>query len=312
MLREPRVSVIVPFFNAEKFLQEALQSVFEQSYGRWELLLIDDGSTDRSSEIAKDYAERHPTQVRYIEHPEHGNRGACASRNVGIRHSAGEYIALLDADDVWLPDKLNDQVTILNAHPEVGMVYGATQYWKSWTGNSADRESDYTPGLGVATDTVIHPPMLLTLLLQSKAPTPCPSDILLRRDLVKKVGGFEETFRGIYQLFEDQVFLAKIYLEAPVFVAGRCWDKYRLHDDSCVSLVNRSGHKYTVGLFYLKWLAHYLADHGVKNPEVWQALRKKRSRYRAAALSQWLEHTRRSLTRPRGLRQLFADRRSLQ
>src|SRR5438094_221896 len=95
---EPLVSVILPFLNAANFLQEATQSVFAQSYSRWELVLIDDGSTDPSSEFARDYAKRYPKKVRYFEHPEHGNRGACASRNLGIQYSAGEYIALLDAD----------------------------------------------------------------------------------------------------------------------------------------------------------------------------------------------------------------------
>jgi glycosyltransferase involved in cell wall biosynthesis len=288
MTHQPLVSIIIPFLNAEKFLQEAIESVFAQTYQNWELLLVDDGSTDRSSEIALRYVE-HPTgKARYFEHPRHENRGTCASRNLGIRYSAGEYIALLDADDVWLPEKLKDQVAILGAHPEVGMVYGATQYWNSWTGDLKDRQSDYTPKLGVATEAVLSPPTLLTLSLESKAPTPCPSDILLRRNLVTKIGGFEESFRGIYQLFEDQVFLAKVYLETPVFVAARCWDKYRLHADSCVSVVNHGGHKRRVGLFYLKWLSSYLTDHGVKNVELWQALRKKRLRYRYAALSHWV------------------------
>jgi len=189
------------------------------------------------------------------------------------------------------------------------MVYGSTQYWKSWTGNAEDRQADHMPGLGVPTDAVINPPTLLTRFLQSKAPTPCPSDILLRTELAKKIGGFEETFRGIYQLFEDQVFVAKVCLAVPVFVSSHCWDKYRLHDDSCVAAVNRGGHKYRVGLFYLKWLSGYLADHGVKNVEVWQALQKKKSRYRAAALSQWLGRARKGIAKPGEWLHLFSGHR---
>jgi len=284
MSSKPLVSIIIPFLNAEKFIREAIDSVLAQTYDNWELLLIDDGSTDASTEITQHYAEQHPEKVCYLEHGGHQNRGACASRNLGIRNAKGEYVALLDADDVWLPHKLERQVAILDSHPEAAMVYGATQYWHSWTGNPEDIRRDYTPNLGVEPDTLVRPPMLLTLSLESKAPTPCPSDILLRRKVVERVGAFEEGFHGVRQLYEDQAFLAKVYLEAPVFVASELWDRYRLHPDSCVSVVERARQKYAVGLFYLNWLENYLAKQGIKNIEIRRALRDKRRRYRHAYL----------------------------
>src|SRR5262249_40041371 len=142
MNTEPLVSVIIIFLNAEKFLQEAIESVVAQTYDHWELLLADDGSTDGSTGIARQYADHYPGKVRYLEHAGHQNRGMSASRNLGIRHAVGEYIAFLDADDVWLPHKLEEQVAILNAHPETGMVYGATQVWHSWTGDPKDIPRD--------------------------------------------------------------------------------------------------------------------------------------------------------------------------
>jgi glycosyltransferase involved in cell wall biosynthesis len=270
--------------NAERFIQEAIESVFAQGYEPWELLLIDDGSTDESTGIARRYTAQYPERVRYFEHAGHQNRGLSASRNLGIRHAQGEYVAFLDADDVWLPHKLAQQVAILNANPEAGMVYGASQYWHSWTGNPEDIRRDYILKLGVEADSLIRPHMLLTLSLESRAPTPCPSDILLRREVIENVGGFEETFRGIYLMYEDQAFLAKVYLSTPVFVANACWDKYRLHPDSCVAVVTRAGQKYSAGLYYLNWLVRYLSEQGVKDVEVWQALRKKRWRYRHPTL----------------------------
>jgi len=310
MGREGLVSVVVPFFNAANFLEEAIQSVFAQSYRSWELLLVDDGSDDGGSQIAHRHAAGHPEAVHYLNHAEHQNRGQSASRNLGIRHAKGEYIAFLDADDVWFPRKLEEQVAILNAQPEAGMVYGASEYWSSWTGSAEDLQRDCFAKLGVPADTLIKPLVLLTLSLKATAPTPCPSNILLRRKIVEDVGGFEETFRRSHLMYEDQAFLAKVYIHTSVFVSGRYWDRYRQHTDSCVSVVTRAGKKYSAGLFYLKWLSSYLASHGIKDVELWQALRKKRSRYRAAAMSQWLEHTRRIITRPRDL--LFAGRRSLQ
>src|SRR5262245_15086805 len=136
---QPLVSVIIIFLNAERFIEEAIESVYAQTYERWELLLVDDGATDGSTTIAQRYAEHYPGKVHYLEHPGHQNCGMSASRNLGIRNATGCYIALLDADDAWLPNTLVDQVAILEAHPEAAMVYGPLHWWYSWTGDPDDR-----------------------------------------------------------------------------------------------------------------------------------------------------------------------------
>jgi len=289
MSHNPLVSVIIPFFNAQRFIGEAIDSVFAQSYNNWELILVDDGSTDHSSEIARQRAEGH-SQVTYLDHKDHANRGACASRNLGVRVARGDYIALLDADDVWLPLKLEQQMVILASQPEAGMVYGATQYWYSWTGEPETTERDYVRSLGVPPHQLVKPPTLLTLALESKVPTPGPSNILLRRCIVEQVGGFEESFSGIYQLYEDQAFLAKVYLNASVFVSNECWDLYRQHPESCVSIAKASRRKHSVGLFYFKWLEGYLLTRGIDDPGLWKALRRKRFRYQHPILYGWLEN----------------------
>jgi glycosyltransferase involved in cell wall biosynthesis len=273
--RGPLVSVVVPFRDTDKFIGEAIESVLAQTYKQWELVLVDDGSTDHSTAIALAYKERDPARVSYLEHNGHQNRGVCASRNLGIRHSKGEYIALLDADDVWLPHKLQRQVAILESHPEAVLVYGLSQYWKSWTGNTEEKHNDSLPELGVHPNRIFRPPLLLTLLYPlGKAPAPCPSDILIRRDSIERVGGFEESFdvQPNYQLYEDQAFLAKVYLNFPVFASNECWDRYRLHPDSCSSLVTTEGHYYLIRLFFLNWLKDYLTQSRINDKQVWEAL----------------------------------------
>jgi glycosyltransferase involved in cell wall biosynthesis len=275
MTSRPLVSVIVPFFNAEKFLEEAVESVLLQTYDRWEVVLVDDGSTDVSPAIARRYAVAHAGKIRYLMHPGRQNRGACASRNLAIRDASGDYIALLDADDVWLPQKLERQVATLASHPEAAMVYGSTQYWRSWDGTVQDGSRDYVPDLRVETNTLMRPPALLKRAAPlGEAITPCPSDLIFRREMVERVGGFEESFRGIYQLCEDQAFLVKVYLHEAVFVAGECWDKYREHPDSCVSTVKKAGQYHAARLFFLNWLQEYLSQQGVQDPEIWEALRR--------------------------------------
>jgi len=314
MSNEPLVSSIITFLNAEKFIREAIESVLAQTHDNVELLLVDDGSTDDSTQIALEYAERVSEKVRYLEHAGHENRGAAASRNVGLREARGEYIALLDADDVWLPNKLEEQVAILGSHPEAGMVYGLSQYWHSWTMSPEDAHRDNVPKLGVQTDTLFEPPALSTLLYPlGRGTAPCPSDLLLRREAVERVGGFEEAFRGMYQLYDDQTFLAKVYLNEPVYVANRCWDRYRQHPDQCVAVVHEAGQYHTVRSAFLQWLAEYFYAQGVGDTELWKLLQEKQlqtsNRLQARQSREDNKQLRARNARIRGLESSLADQR---
>ena len=154
-----RVSIITPFLNAGPFIEESIESVLAQSFDDWELLLVDDGSSDASSGIALRYASAHADKVRYLSHEHRQNRGASASRNLAARHARGEYLAFLDADDVYLPRKLELQVPILDAHPEVAMLYAATEYWYSWSGRQEDAGRDWVAQYGAKPDTAAPPRM---------------------------------------------------------------------------------------------------------------------------------------------------------
>jgi glycosyltransferase involved in cell wall biosynthesis len=266
MRGEPKVSVIIIFLNAAKFINEAIQSVLAQTWEDWELLLVDDGSIDLSTAIARDYTVRFPGRISYLEHDGHANRGMSSSRNLGIRHSRAPFIAFLDSDDIWLPNKLERQVAILESQPAV-MVCGTSQYWYGWTGRWEDAIHDHVSNIGVPPDSLLQPPTLLALLL-SGIHTPCPSNILLRRDAIERIGGFEESFTGLRQLYEDQAFLSKLYLDSPVFVSNECWDRYRIHGDSCDSVAVRTGRQDEARMFFLHWLRDYVGtrqvDHAIR------------------------------------------------
>jgi glycosyltransferase involved in cell wall biosynthesis len=290
------VSVVIIFLNAERFLQEAIESVFAQTYSAWELLLVDDGSTDGGTAIAQQYARYHPSQVRYLEHPGHANRGMSASRNLGIRNAQGKYIAFLDADDVWFSNILEEQVAILESYTEAAMVYGPIEYWYSWTGMPEDRKRDYVEKLGVSSDTIIQPPRLFPLFLRDKATV--PSGILVRRGVIERIGGFEDTFRGEY---EDQVFCAKICLDAPVFASARCWYRYRQHAGSCVLTGQATGETHSARLLFLNWLNKYLSEHKVKDRGVWRALALESWRYSHPSAFRLLLRGERFINRINGL-----------
>ena len=229
MSETPLVSVVTIFLDAERFLGQAIESVRAQTYEHWELVLVDDGSRDGSSRIAREYAARDPDRIRVVEHPGHENLGMSASRNLGIAHARGRLIALLDADDVYLPEKLAHQVSVLAEHPEAGAVYGATQYWYSWTGKPEDASRDRTRRRGLPSESLVRPPDALARFLCDDAQTPCTCGVLMRREALERAGGFENAFRG---MFEDQVFFYKLFATSAVWIDSACLDRYRQHPDS--------------------------------------------------------------------------------
>jgi glycosyltransferase involved in cell wall biosynthesis len=265
------VTIIIIFLNAAEFLREAIESVLAQTYEHWELLLVDDGSSDGSSEIARGFASQDPLRIRYLEHDGHQNLGMSATRNLGIRKAKGEYIAFLDSDDYWLPNRLETHVGVLDAFPQVGMLYGTTKYWYSWTNRAEDCERDFVPELRVRKNSLFYPPELFLLLLDGKAEVPCTCSILVRREIIQKVGGFEESFRGMY---EDQAFYAKMCLYAPVLATDDCLAWYRQHPDSSTGVVHRSRQILKTRERYLNWLEGYLTEANCLDQTLWQSLRR--------------------------------------
>jgi glycosyltransferase involved in cell wall biosynthesis len=224
----PRVSAITAFLNEERYLAAAIESVLAQTYQGWELILVDDGSTDGSTGLAKQYALRFPEKIRYLEHESHRNCGLPASRNVGLAQAEGDYVAFLDGDDIWLTDKLERQVALLDSQPEVGWVVGGTLYL-------------YENGLRIPQALALDPGTiargaLIPRMLESDDNAPCTCSVLLRKILADQVGGFEEDFR----VFEDQVMWAKCSLGAQILFDPCPVSVYRVHAASMCNSTPRS------------------------------------------------------------------------
>jgi glycosyltransferase involved in cell wall biosynthesis len=284
----PLVSIIVCFLNEEVFLSEAVDSVLQQAYTHWELLLVDDGSTDNSSMLAKRFAARNPDKITYLEHENHANRGLSASRNTGIRNARGELLAFLDADDVWLPTKLTQQVAIMQRHPEVTLLCEASEYWFDWAGG--EKNNVFQP-LGITPGRSYEPPqLLLDLYPLGPGAAPCPSGLMIN---TKRLGNryFEESFRGIYAIYEDQAFLSKIYLHDTVYVSDACTNRYRQRVGSIVQTVRESGHYHQSRQYYLAWLEQYLQTHQITDRRLWNSLWKAQKAYRTT----WLKKALRKL-----------------
>lgn len=173
---EPIVSVVIPLYNARDVIRETIESVFAQTYHDYEIVVVDDGSTDGSGDVLRLYGDR----IRSIQQP---NGGVAQARNRGIAAARGRYIALLDHDDLWAPDKLAKQVEVLDTQPAVGMVVTDVAHM--------DRAGRPLHQFGPA-----YQPQheFARVFVQSFVPT--PSATLIRRSVLEAVGGFDEQFNS--------------------------------------------------------------------------------------------------------------------
>lgn len=172
---QPKVSVIIPVFNGEQYIAMALESVFSQTYQNYEVIVIDDGSTDRTEEIMAPFL----SELKFIRQP---NSGPACARNKGIENSIGEFVAFLDHDDIWLPNKLNLQVPYLEQSKTVSLVYSdfGTFNDQGIIEDSASRARGLFMPSGYVFPYLFFDPICWT------------STVLVRRSCLHEIGGFDE------------------------------------------------------------------------------------------------------------------------
>ncbi|MGA1871247.1 MAG: glycosyltransferase family 2 protein [bacterium] len=194
MNEEIFVSVIIPTYNRAKLLDEAIKSVLEQTYKNFEIIVVDDCSTDNTEEIVKKIKD---TRIRYIRHEE--NHGGSAARNTGIKAAKGDYIAFHDSDDLWLPQKLEKQVDILINHKDIALVYTNIIY--------IDNNGKYLK-VGFEPTKFVSGYAFKECLL---ADTPCLlATWLIRKSCFDTLGYFDEDFQ-MAQGREMELKIARIY-----------------------------------------------------------------------------------------------------
>lgn len=207
------VSVIVPAYNASRFLAETLHSVLAQTYGDWEVVVVDDGSTDDTAAIAQSFTS--DARVRYFRQ---ANAGVSAARNAGLAATTGAYVAFLDADDVWLPDNLAHKVAALEARENASavLVHSAVEH--------IDGRSTL---LGVVNaGKAGH--VLRDLLLWNGTVVPGPSSILVRRAAAEAIGGFDTALSTA----ADQDFFFRLAATGTFAQVPEVLCRYRLHDNN--------------------------------------------------------------------------------
>jgi glycosyltransferase involved in cell wall biosynthesis len=272
----PAVSVVIPIFNGEQYLRKTLESVFAQTYRNYEVICVDDGSTDGSPAILQSYAGS-VTVLRQA------NAGQSAARNAGVRSARGNYVAFLDQDDLWYAHKLERQVRVLDDQPDVVLVH-CDEDWIDPSGTVLRR------GVTGANRVSRHE-ALLTKLMGKEASFIMPSAMLIRRETFERIGGFDSSLQG----YEDFDLCIRLRLQG-LFVfqeeSGIC---YRMHSGG----FNRMGGErlFVSGERFYRRLESLFADNHSKRVIVNQLL--------AQLYSDWGKSKMRSSARSEGRRLLL-------
>lgn len=235
----PRVSVIIPAYNREKYLVYSIESVLAQTYPSWELTIVDDGSTDATRAVAEEYAQKHP-RIRVVSQP---NGGVAAARNRGFAESdpATEFVIFLDSDDIWEPYTLETLVKALEAHPEAIAAHGIA---RSIDKDGKQPEGDDLPEAlrnrkGMKDNRVVdwppdEPTTLAVLALRNCIVT--PGLCLIRRCAVEKIGEFDTSLRTC----QDWDFMMRLSRHGPILFIDRILLQWRRHEESVSHTLHNS------------------------------------------------------------------------
>jgi glycosyltransferase involved in cell wall biosynthesis len=218
----PRVSVIIPLYNRIRYIEACLQSVLGQTYLDFEVIVVNDGSTDHGPEIVRKYTAKYPNIIRLLEHGDGGNHGVAISRNLGIKNAESGWIAFLDSDDLWLPRKLEKQMYAVETFPEIGVVYSKSSFV-----DESGRQTQVSGMVEFGKGPVSTVGWIFSKLTKENfIPT---STVLVRKDYLQKIGCFAE---GPRYEFEDWIAWSKLAYYYDFHFIPEVLTLYRIHTDT--------------------------------------------------------------------------------
>ncbi|MEM3041641.1 MAG: glycosyltransferase, partial [Nitrososphaerota archaeon] len=177
MSKSIKVSVIIPTYNYQEYISQSIESVLKQTVQDFEIIVVDDGSTDNTRSVVQVYVDKYPQKVRYI-YKENG--GVASALNVGIQMAQGKYIAWLSADDIFFPTKLEKQLQVFEMYPEVGLCYTDLLVIDGSGRLLKEQRSSYYPNRETRIRELLFKPYING------------STAMFRRECVEKLGGFDE------------------------------------------------------------------------------------------------------------------------
>ena len=228
------VSVVIPAFNNEAYICQALDSALAQDYPAVEVIVVDDGSTDATQQLVSRYAPR----IRLLSQ---ANQGAGAARNLGIQNACGKYVAFLDADDVWWPHKLSEQVAALR-QSGYRMVYSRFLWWHADANGLFEDPANAFARLdprSLSSGTIVSGMLYAELLVDCIVWT---STVLLEKSIFDEVGYFDPTLRK----GQDYDMWLRLSRQVPMLGLEAVTALYRIHRDSITVSLRRVNYEYLI------------------------------------------------------------------
>ncbi len=224
------ISIVTPYFNSSRFLPETIASVLAQTYGDWEWLLVDDGSSDGSAELVREAALREP-RMRPFRHET--NKGQAAARNLALSQASGEIITFLDSDDLWTPGKLASDVAVFDRHPAAMVTWSRLVLWTDTTRPPSQDPPNLAPPLGQPHGILLEPPILLTHVIANlydfRWQYPAPSCLAIRRQALPPDG---DLFDPALRFYEDLAPLVYLLSGYPAVLSDEITTWHRRHANS--------------------------------------------------------------------------------
>jgi len=226
---QPLVSVVIPLYNGERFIAATLDSALAQDYPRVEILVVDDGSTDHSLRVAREYAARHGDRIRVLIHPGGANRGVSATRNLALAEARGEWIAFLDADDLWYPKKLSRQMAALARAAHASVCYTLSDVLREGRGQA------FIPGeTRIGSHPLPEDPQDVLLQIIKVQINYIFSSVVVHAATLRDIGGFEENLP--FQS-EDRLMVARATAVGSLLCIPEVLCTYRAHESSYTASV---------------------------------------------------------------------------
>jgi len=237
-----KISVVVASYNYANYIEETIQSVINQTYSDWELIIVDDGSTDNSVEIINKYCNQ-DNRIRLYTHPNHENKGLKETLLLGISKSTSDWVAFLESDDMWREDYLEKKVEIANKYPEVGFIFNSVEYI-----GSQRRVKDYyyafKDRLDQLSELTYPRSMFKDLNVSNKILT--FSSVMVKKNLLKK-----EYFNTPVDKLLDWYLYINILFDTLVYYLNEKITVWRVHEGSYISNKAKSRHIFVHIIAYL-------------------------------------------------------------
>ena len=258
--KEDLISVVIPAYNAARFLERCVRSVWNQHLdsGSMEILVCDDGSTDSTHDLALTLQADSPVPMQVLTHPSRANKGVSATRNLALRHARGAYLALLDADDTWLPTRLAIQMEYLkqNRHAHSVCSYGYNRDLDNnlvtgWNGSVIAGDFRNVPP-----PNHFYSPYTFDQLLEGDPVV--NSTLLIRREALAAAGGYPEVMA---HQAEDWFLLTKLSLQGPIELIAQPLINYTVHPESYTTQYVTQGLAFGVRIEFLHHLVHWMVLH---------------------------------------------------